>query len=323
MTSEQFPQMVAVFFIGLGLLLAGGANLILREKSLFARLPVTALVVALMLGGVWALSESYSHVQFTGLVLGGVLAVGMLAGSDHLASVASLLSVVFRRPALRWGLVACAGITIAVGSALVSELEFDRELDRQMAELENLTAPPPTISPSAVATTDRGQPVEIREVTSFRTDADLESIETTLMQNPTIRASVIRSEPATDRSNCHGWVFTGGKYWIAGAEVDRILADNAYKVIVDPQPGDLVVYRSGANVLHTGVVRYTAESQPAIVEGKWGCTGVFLHPVGKSIYGSSYTYYRSTRAGHVLAGLNATGLPNAQFTPTNPDEFTE
>jgi hypothetical protein len=31
--------------------------------------------------------------------------------------------------------------------------------------------------------------------------------------------------------------------------------------------------------------------------------GVFLHPADKCIYGNDYTFYRSPRSGHLLAGL--------------------
>ena len=317
MTPEQFPQLVIAFFVGLGLLLAGSANLLLRQKSLALRLPLTVLVTALMLGGVWAFTESAVSTEKAGLLLGAVLGLGMLAGSDATASVAATL----RRPAVRWSLVAAAGITIASGSAVYSEVEESQELDRQIAELEGLTAPPPTAISAAAAATDRGDPIEIREAIAPRSERDLDGIEATIMQNTVIRDSIIRSEPATDRSNCHGWVFTGGRFWISSSEVERILAGNHYRPVEEPRPGDLVVYRSGSAIVHTGVVRYIAEGQPVIVEGKWGCTGVFLHSVGRSIYGSSYAFYRSTRAGHLLVGLDSTGSISPEAS--HDDEFTE
>lgn len=99
--------------------------------------------------------------------------------------------------------------------------------------------------------------------------------------------------------------------------------------MTDPHPGDLVVYRHGDAVCHTALVRYVTENQPVLVEGKWGCTGVYLHPVEKSIYGDDYRFYRSNRKGHLLAGIRATdpsaasGSPQVVANPANPDEFTE
>ncbi len=317
MTSEQFPQLVVAFFVGLGLLLGGGVNLLLRRKSLALRLPLTVVVTALMLGGVWAFTESVVSTEKAGLLLAAVLGMGMLAGSELTASVAATL----QRPALRWSLVAGAGIAIASGSAVYSEIDESRELDRQMVELEGLTAPPPTAVSAAAAATDLGEPIEIREAIAPRSERDLDGIEAAIMQNSAIRDSIIRSEPATDRSNCHGWVFTGGRYWIGSREVEHILAGNHYRPVEDPKPGDLVVYRSGGAIVHTGVVRYIAEGQPVIVEGKWGCTGVFLHSVARSIYGASYAYYRSTRTGHLLVGFDPTGssIPDA----SDSDGLTE
>ena len=309
MTSEQFAQLVVAFFVGLGLLLGGGVNLLLRRKPLALRLPLTVLVTALMLGGVWAFTESVVSTEKAGLLLVAVLGLGMLAGSELTASVA----VTLQRPAVRWSLVAGAGIAIVSGSAVYSEIDESRELDRQMVELEGLTAPPPTAISAVAAATDLGEPIEIREAIAPRSENDLEGIEAAIMQNTAIRDTIIRSAPATDRSNCHGWVFTGGRYWIGSSEVEHILAGNHYSHVEDPKPGDLVVYRSGSAIVHTGVVRYIAEGQPVIVEGKWGCTGVFLHSVARSIYGSSYAYYRSTRTGHLLVGLDPTGsaIPDA------------
>ena len=67
---------------------------------------------------------------------------------------------------------------------------------------------------------------------------------------------------------------------------------------------------------HTAVVRYAADGQPPLVEGKWGPAGVYLHPAGVSAYGSGHTFYRSRRDGHLLAGLG--GRPPT--TAGGPDD---
>ena len=55
--------------------------------------------------------------------------------------------------------------------------------------------------------------------------------------------------------------------------------------------------------MHTAVVRYVADGQPAMVEGKWGWMGVFQHTASDSRWGQHFTFYRSPRPGHLLAGL--------------------
>ena len=114
---------------------------------------------------------------------------------------------------------------------------------------------------------------------------------------------MIRMGPAADRCNCHGWVFTGGRYWLGAADVEHILADNGYRPVSDPHPGDVVIYRTGGLITHTAVVRAAGGGGPVLIEGKWGWLGVFLHVPEGSWYGREYTYYRSPRPGHLLAGL--------------------
>ena len=65
----------------------------------------------------------------------------------------------------------------------------------------------------------------------------------------------------------------------------------------------MVIYRAGGPIIHTAVVRTGAGTDPVLIEGKWGWLGVFLHPPEASWYGRDYTYYRSRRTGHLLAGL--------------------
>src|SRR5262249_16159325 len=111
---------------------------------------------------------------------------------------------------------------------------------------------------------------------------------------------------ATEQSNCHGWIFTAGKFNIPGDEVELILKENGYQPISDPHPSDLVVYRTRQGVAHTAIVRSVTEGHPVFVERKWGNLGLFLHPVDKSVYGPGYPFYRSHRLGHLLAGMCGT-----------------
>lgn len=129
---------------------------------------------------------------------------------------------------------------------------------------------------------------------------------------------VIRLGPPDERANCHGWVFTGGRYLLGPDDVELILKENGYAEVSEPQPGDLVVYRQGGTVAHTAVVRYVTEGQPVLVAGKWGALGVFLHAADKSCYGTEYTFHRSTRRGHLLVGLGGEpGSPGAPAVATD------
>ena len=327
MAGDSIVQLVVVFLAGVGLLLAGGINLFLRQRSTWLRAAVTLLIVAGISVAVWKGTALASAAVKTGSILLVALSICLLFDSNRLARILTTV----RKPAARWSLVAVLGIGMAVGAVVYEEYRAEREIDRQSAELELLTLPPATRPGPERASTDLGHPVPVNEAISLRDDAALHTLEETVQQNPAIRDSIIRCSPATDRSNCHGWIFTGGRYWVTGAEVDRILTDNHYLPVSDPKPGDLVVYRNGKTVAHTGLVTYVTEGHPVLIEGKWGCTGVYLHAVDKSIYGSNYTYYRSARNGHLLAGLGSQPHVEADQShsipvipdPARPDEFTE
>jgi len=116
---------------------------------------------------------------------------------------------------------------------------------------------------------------------------------------------LIRTGPATEVTNCHGWVFTAGEYWLAPDDVELILTDNNYESVSEPGPGDLVIYREGSKLLHSGVVRTLMNDGSILVESKWGWMGTFIHPVGGTCYGRGVTYYHSLRGGHTLTGLDA------------------
>jgi hypothetical protein len=103
-------------------------------------------------------------------------------------------------------------------------------------------------------------------------------------------------------ANCHGWVFTAGKYYVECDDVERILEDNGYEFCHSPLPGDLIVYRnpSGA-ITHTGRVQAVYLGGMVVIDSKWGFGGRFIHGPEQQPYGNVYSYYRSARQGHALA----------------------
>src|SRR6185503_14107368 len=112
-----------------------------------------------------------------------------------------------------------------------------------------------------------------------------------------------------NRANCHGWVFTGGWFGIAGQDVDKILLDNDYDRVEQPRPGDLVIYRdTEGRAAHSGIVRL-AEGDLVLVESKWGAQARYLHRLLDQAYATTYEFYRSPRHGHFisLGQVNAPG----------------
>lgn len=102
-------------------------------------------------------------------------------------------------------------------------------------------------------------------------------------------------------SNCHGWVFAGGLYWIPTESVDTIIRDNGYEAVEDPAVGDLVVYRDErSRPLHTGTVKAIGDDGFLLVESKWGQCGIFLHTPVDQAFGDRVEYWHADREGHSL-----------------------
>ena len=302
--TQHIEQFIRLFFAGAALLLLGGLNLLLGKARGWVRVVASLGVVGAALAGYSAWESNTAAVGRVAAVIGLALVPVLLLGSRRLVEFGVATARAVQRPAVRWGLLAAAGLAvIAVGGVRYTVLD-NRAVEREMAALEELSRLPEVeVIELASAKTDRGSEVVMKRPPVLRGRADLDSPEDRMMRSMGYDQHVIRREPATDHSNCHGWVFTGGLYWVGGDSVQKILDDNGYAPTKTPRAGDLVVYRNVNGVTHTGVVRYTTKGQPVMIESKWSWMGVFLHPVDKSAYGHDFTYYRSPRDSHVLAGL--------------------
>lgn len=152
------------------------------------------------------------------------------------------------------------------------------------------------------AVTDRGRRVRLGALGRPVSEADLSGVENDHIRTHDLnRKVIIRTKPDASY-NCHGWLFTGGQYWVAGDIVDDILTDNQYTQVSIPAVGDLAVYRgNGGEVVHTGIVR--AVDGCTLVESKWGPLGRCVHCPEDQPFGGKFTFYRSARSGHLLRGL--------------------
>ncbi|MFY8199896.1 MAG: hypothetical protein ACOVLE_04445 [Pirellula staleyi] len=114
-------------------------------------------------------------------------------------------------------------------------------------------------------------------------------------------SALIQREDADCSSNCHGWVFTGGKFLMRGIGVERILEENRYAIVSTPAPGDIVIYRSDTGaILHTGLVQGVLNEGTVMIESKWGTDQRFLHRPEDQPYSTSFEYYHSDRKGHLI-----------------------
>lgn len=127
------------------------------------------------------------------------------------------------------------------------------------------------------------------------------------------------------RSNCHGWVFTGGRYGVSETVVDALLQDNGYQLVDEPLAGDVIVYRDASKVvLHTGRVHRVHENGEIWIESKWGPGGRYFHLPQDQGYSNNIEYYRSPRPGRYAqivstAKRNETGtLASVASLPRRP-----
>lgn len=290
---------------GAGMALAGGLNALAGRLAVRWRAVLTGAGCGVALGGVATFTSDPSVLAAAAAVMAVGVVPAVLAGSASLVGLARRAAALATRPGVRWGLLAALGVGTAVGSAAWYEYEDAARTDRDMYELGLEFEKPSLVDPGgAVARTDRGTPVPGKLATAPRADAEIGEAERRFLQTSPFRDQMMRQRKADDGSNCHGWVFTGGRYWLDPGAVELVLKENGYVDVTAPRPGDLAIYRGNGSVSHTGVVRYVSDAAPVLVEGKWGPMGVYVHPADQCPYGAAPTFYRSSRPGHLLDGIS-------------------
>jgi hypothetical protein len=302
MSDSTFAELMILFSTGFGLLLLGGTHLLFRHHAGW-RLAAGLAVATLAAVSPMALGHDFPAI-LPAVVVGAVALGGAIVALPKVACVLRGGCSLVRRPAVRATTLILLGAGVTIAAAARIELEEDALTDRDTEWMMDVGSQPQLRPASGVtATTDRGRGVYLAVAAEDRPLDRRLTADRRILASENLTEHVIRVALPSDDCNCHGWVFTGGKYWVSQDDVERILKDNDYQPVSMPRPGDLVVYRSATQIAHTAVVRAAGDGQTVLVEGKWGWMGVFMHPVGKSTYGPNFTYYRTPRGGHILAGL--------------------
>jgi hypothetical protein len=109
----------------------------------------------------------------------------------------------------------------------------------------------------------------------------------------------------TTACNCHGWIFTGGRFVVEDSDVLTVLTDNGYFLVTEPRDGDIAMYLSGQRFAHSGFVRLDRSRSQVLVESKWGPFGVYAHEPQAHPFPGECCYYRSNRRGHILTIVRA------------------
>jgi hypothetical protein len=280
--------------------------------------PEFAPLLSLGLGGpILGIARWLDRPQLAGLALVGLGSWGAAAFAAGqpteawlppagLTAVYLLAVIAIRlRPFISRALVSRSGLAgafVLLGPLLACAwvIEFDRSTQSEEFvphEMPPKVDEPPPVLTNNTAHTDRDRIIPLYT----RGPAD----ENNLLRSEKYHANnyslaLIRTAAIEQDYNCHGWIFTGGRYWVRGEFVDSILNDNGYQRVDQPRQGDLVVYRAAeGNVLHSGLVR-VADDSLILIESKWGTIGRYVHPPSEQPYSNCWTYYRSSRQGHLL-----------------------
>jgi hypothetical protein len=278
---------------------AGLVGLLVRFGSPWHRRGLSALAAAFgALGAAAAVTGLPRLVCLGPALLAAVCGLLLLLGTDLPARACAWVLGRLRAPRLPWLVLTAAGPALLALWAC--------RLDTQAPPVEPEAAPPPAheavpLVPTGAAPvfTDAGHELLLYRPARESTADELKAGEAQTFAAWGLAERAIRTAPAGQECNCHGWVFAGGSAWVRSEDVPTILDENRYERVSDPRPGDLVVYRHAGEVVHSGVVLAAGPGGRVLVESKFGRVGRFIHEPEAARYGS-YDFYRSARPGHRL-----------------------
>jgi hypothetical protein len=302
MSHNSHDWFVAAICSGICLMSIGAVNLVLLPQRTGVRFAATLMVAAATLAIPVALNIPCSPWAVIGLT-GSCLAAVAIFGAKRLAEGTTSVIARLGTPQFRFGFTTVLGFTIIVGTPVLVQWVDDRAAEDFLREVESAQAVSARPRAETTAWTDQGTPLLLRESQREIHGINFREEEEKFLARLKMTDQLIRRGEVDKRSNCHGWVFTGGRFTVTEDQVALILRENGYEEVSLPEPGDLVIYGSATGSRHTAIVRYATEGQSVLVEGKWGGFGVFLHSADTSPYGDDYTFYSSPRQGHLLRGI--------------------
>ncbi len=117
----------------------------------------------------------------------------------------------------------------------------------------------------------------------------------------------LKTRSLSNTYNCYGMVFACRRTWIDEGEIEKILADDGYKLVSDRSEvccGDVIIYREerGGPIAHVGII---IALHPQVERGEiefrvlsqWGGSGEFIHPEKHVLpqFGNYRQYYSERR----------------------------
>ncbi len=288
-----------------------GLALVLAGRSFQSRPGVVAslIVLALLLGSTLTV-RAIMPSRASWLALAALTAIWSAGLLFHRALLSCLASSLVRRVGPT-NLLALLLVGLGVGSPLAWSRWQERQIeeyDGQSALLAQMGAPQhDKVAISGL--TDRGRAIPLHEI-HVDVDATLMA-EVEDRHFASAHSTMVRTALPNPECNCHGWVFADGHYWVDGDDVKNILEDNGYYLVDSPEVDDLIVYFSGDDIVHSGVVRSVESDGSMLIESKWGMNSRVLHSPADQPHWQEWQFYHSSRReGHCLLLPGVSGPSN-------------
>src|SRR4051794_2982363 len=219
MAEQSFRDLVVLFSAGLALMLVAGATLVGRRWPA----PVRWGVAAVAAGASALLPVALdlpSLAAWPVMVVAAVAAAMAGLGSARTAGAFQAALAHLRRPGVQAAALALLGVGLAAGGLARFEADDEAVIDQAMDQMLSAAYKPPTQKATGdSAATDGGRDIFLGEATEARDAGAINAAERQALADQGMAERVIRVAPASDTCNCHGWVFTGGRYWVNGDDV--------------------------------------------------------------------------------------------------------
>ncbi|GIW83907.1 MAG: hypothetical protein KatS3mg106_420 [Gemmataceae bacterium] len=236
MSESHFTSLFISISAGLSLFLLGITHLVTQRRHVIIRL-LGAATAVLPGTAVLGLIERWDCLPAFAAIVGAALLVHSLWGSSLWTRGTVRVIHLTHQPWLRSALLAVAGPCLALAGIVQFERREDQIADAVMEEMMLIHGVAGNVQVrDAVAITDRGRHIPLGEPIEVRSPETVQAAEKRYLESTRYIDNVILRGFGDDRSNCHGWVFTAGRYLLSGQDVLKILEDNGYQEVSDPRP---------------------------------------------------------------------------------------
>ena len=229
---RSFDLLVAAITCGIGLIGTGLGFAIVKTRS--GRIASVVVGTSVALVGSLIVAPRATVAE---MLIGAMMGLALISVWLWRSATDLRVRKIMQRPVVAGLGIAFSGAGLIAAGMWKYDQSESSFADEQMAHLLSIVGWHPPLEPAAIeCRTDKGNPICVYSASS-REMSEVVKEEEDVLEGFEWRKRIIPRSPATDESNCHGWVFTGGKYWVLGNDVAKILQENGYRATRWPLPG--------------------------------------------------------------------------------------